>query len=248
MNTYQSITQDIINLGIKPYDKIAVHSSMKKIGETEGGGDTVLDALCDYLGAEGLLMLPCHTWGNIEEYGNIFHQDMPSNLGLLPNLFRVRNGVHRSLHPTHSVCAFGQNAEEFVQGELGSRSYCSPKSCYKKLMDMGGKILLMGVTLTKNTFFHGIEEWITDNHDWFEETPKLFRVRLENGDLVDNPVYFTKMDTSEYFDKAMDLVLGEASTKVGKIGNADCILMDCQKIYPIIKKKLLENPRFFMTE
>ena len=41
---------------IEPSDTIMMHSSMKAIGDVEGGADTVLDALSEYL-AEGLLVL-----------------------------------------------------------------------------------------------------------------------------------------------------------------------------------------------
>lgn len=248
MNTYQSILEDIKNLGILKSDKIIIHSSMKKIGKTDGGADSVLNAFCDYIDDNGLIVLPCHTWGTIEDFNNIYNIDMPSNLGLLPNTFRKRKNVYRSLHPTHSVCAFGKGAKEFVKGEIGANSYCNKNSCIKKLFDMNGKVLLMGVTLTSNTFFHGIEEWMTDNHYWFNDKPDMYKVQLENGEIIKNPVYNTKIDTSIYFDKAMPQVLAEKSTKQGKIGDADCILIDMQKIYPIIENLIKTNPKIFMEE
>ena len=39
---------------------IIVHSSMKSIGEVEGGADTVLDAFSEYM-KDGLLVFPTHT-------------------------------------------------------------------------------------------------------------------------------------------------------------------------------------------
>ena len=47
MNTYQSLLSDIKNIGLKKDDKIIIHSSMKNVGLTKGGGDTLLDAFCD---------------------------------------------------------------------------------------------------------------------------------------------------------------------------------------------------------
>ena len=72
MNTYQSLLDDIKNIGIQSGDKIIIHSSMKNIGLTQGGGDTVLDVFCDYLGKEGLVVLPCHTWDSVQAYRNIY--------------------------------------------------------------------------------------------------------------------------------------------------------------------------------
>ena len=89
MHSFDSLLNDIKNLGIDKKDKIMVHCSLKKVGKIQGGGDTLLDALCEHLGDSGLLVLPCHTWGTINE-GGTYDIDTPSNLGVLPNLFRKR--------------------------------------------------------------------------------------------------------------------------------------------------------------
>lgn len=248
MNTYESLKNDIINLGIKPQDVIKIHSSMKKIGETQGGADTVLDVFCDYLGQEGLLVLPAHTWGTVKDYDYIYNPDTtPSNLGLLPNLFRQRKGVHRSIHPTHSVCAFGKGAGDFVSGTYPQITLCGKESCYKKLYDLGAKVLLLGVTLTSNTFFHWIEEWreeeVPPSH--FDKVPMPCKIELSDGNYIDNPVYLPPLDTSKQFDRVLDVVLKEKSTVTGKIGQADCILIDCKKIFCIISELLDKNPKIF---
>jgi len=249
MNTYESLKNDLIQLGIRPTDVIKIHSSMKKIGDTFGGGDTVLDVFCDYLGDAGMVILPCHTWGNIQNYDYTFHLDIPSNLGLLPNLFRIRKNVHRSLHPTHSVCAFGKKAEAFVQDPLNHVITHPKTSCYGKLMDYNAKILLIGVTLTSNTFFHFIEEqFFGPVPHWYTTELVDFFIKLPDGTVVPDPLYCSKIVSSEYFDRAMDAVLQEPSTVTGKFGQADCILMDCQKIYPVITKLLAEHPRIFLDE
>ena len=246
MNTYHSILKNIQNIGIEKNDKIIIHSSMKKVGLTQGGGDTLLDAFCDYLGKEGLLVLPCHTWKSVQDYNNVYDTNVPSNLGLLPNLFRVRKGVYRSLHPTHSMCAFGKGAKEFVEGEVGNDCFCGKDRCMSKLLDMNAKVLLLGVTLTSCTFFHLIEEQTTSNHYWFKDKPDMYKIKLPNGELIENPVYDTKIDTSKYFDNALSAVKGEKTTRLGKIGNADCILFECQKIYPLIQNLIRNDADIFM--
>ena len=246
MYSVDRLLKDIKALGIEKNDILMVHSSLKKVGEIQGGGDTLLNAFCEHLGDSGLLVLPCHTWGTIDE-GGTYDIDTPSNLGVLPNLFRVRKDVYRSMHPTHSMCAYGKGAFDFVQGEIGNNAFCG-NGCMQKLLDMGGKVLLMGVTLTSCTFFHLIEEKTTLSHYWFNDKPTSYKVKLENGQVVDNPIYMTKIDTSEYFDKALDLVKVHPSTKLGKIGNANCILLDCKAIYPVIQNLIKENPNIFMCE
>ena len=249
VNTYESLKNDIIKLGIKPDDTIMIHSSLKKLGETEGGGDTLLDVFCDYLGQDGLFIVPCHTWRTVRDYNYTYNKNMESNLGVLPNLFRVRENVERSLHPTHSVCAYGKGAKEFVTTPLPQNTPCKRDGCYGKFYDIGGKILLLGVTLTVNTFFHAIEEWESGGIPWwYEQKPLHYKITLENGETIDNYMHPSTVGTSERFDRAMEYVLNEPSTKTGKIGNADCILIDAKKIDPVIAKLLKEQPDIFTKE
>ena len=40
---YEELIEQIKNMGIKPSDTVIIHSSMKSIGDVEGGADTVID-------------------------------------------------------------------------------------------------------------------------------------------------------------------------------------------------------------
>ena len=48
MYTKQDLIQCLKDMGLKSTDAIMVHSSMKAIGEVEGGADTVVDAFMEY--------------------------------------------------------------------------------------------------------------------------------------------------------------------------------------------------------
>jgi len=151
MYSKEDLKRQIAAMGIQPWDTLLVHSSMKTIGPVEGGADTVLDAFCEYL-AEGLLVLPTHTWDRLSgEYSVFDVENEPSCVGLLTNLFRKRPGVLRSWHPTHSVAAFGRGAEEFIAGEEKFDTPCAREGCYGKLYDRRAKVLFLGVDLTRNT-------------------------------------------------------------------------------------------------
>ena len=60
MYTKEELKQQLRNVGLTGKETILIHSSMKAIGEVEGGADIVLDAWMEYF-AEGLLLLPTHT-------------------------------------------------------------------------------------------------------------------------------------------------------------------------------------------
>lgn len=116
--TKQTLQQDLAAMGLTGTETILIHSSMKSIGAVEGGADTVLDALMEFF-AEGLLLLPTHTWQSIDQDHPVFDvRRSPCCVGILPELFRQRPGVVRSLHPTHSIAACGRGAAEYLAGEL----------------------------------------------------------------------------------------------------------------------------------
>lgn len=124
--TKQTLQQDLAAMGLTGTETILIHSSMKSIGAVEGGADTVLDALMEFF-AEGLLLLPTHTWQSIDQDHPVFDvRRSPCCVGILPELFRQRPGVVRSLHPTHSIAACGRGAAEYLAGELENNTPCTP--------------------------------------------------------------------------------------------------------------------------
>lgn len=125
MHTKQDLKNMIIEMGIEPTDTVFIHSSMKAIGEVLGGADTVVDAFMEYL-KDGLLILPTHTWRSMSEVHNVYDPiKEPSCVGILTNLFMKREGVVRSLHPTHSVAAYGEDSIEYIKGEEDNNTMCS---------------------------------------------------------------------------------------------------------------------------
>ena len=88
--TKQTLQQDLAAMGLTGTETILIHSSMKSIGAVEGGADTVLDALMEFF-AEGLLLLPTHTWQSIDQDHPVFDvRRSPCCVGILPELFRQR--------------------------------------------------------------------------------------------------------------------------------------------------------------
>lgn len=64
MYTKETLINDLHNMGLTGKEAIMVHSSMKSIGEVEGGADTVVDAFMEFF-KDGLFMTPTHTWAQM---------------------------------------------------------------------------------------------------------------------------------------------------------------------------------------
>lgn len=126
MITKAALLEDLDRAGIDPHGMLLCHFSMKKIGPVENGADTVLDALMEYM-KNGLLIVPCHTWSNVNDENPVFDvRETKPCVGLLPDLFRRRKGVVRTLHPTHSLCVYGPRAQAFAEGQERFDTPCAP--------------------------------------------------------------------------------------------------------------------------
>ena len=127
--TKLDLLQDLADMDLTGQETILIHSSMKSIGPVDGGADTVLDALMEFF-RPGLLLLPTHTWRTIN----------------------AANPVFDVCTPTHSMAGYGQQAVSYLAGEELRNTPGTPGGCYDRLKDVGGKILLVGVTHARNTY------------------------------------------------------------------------------------------------
>lgn len=238
----------IENLGIMPTDTLLIHSSMTSIGEVQGGADTVLDAFSDYL-KDGLLIFPTHTWAQINETYNTYNPATePACVGLLPNMFRRRPNVLRSLHPTHSVAALGKDACDYISGEEQSESPCPRNGCWGKLYDRKAKILFLGCSLKSNTFLHGVEEW---NHtpNRIADTYQQLYIVTPNG-TVSRPMYrhyHPNIDVSDHYDIMENAFLEKGIAKIGTFGDAKCYICDAVGMADLLNEFLKRKPQLFDT-
>ena len=172
MLTKNDIHLFLSEIGIKKDDTVLIHTSMRSIGEAENGCDGIIDAFTSYLN-EGLFLIPTHTWVNVNEENPVFdvRKTMPC-IGALPCVAAFRKDGVRSLHPTHSVAAFGKDAEEFIKGEENSATPCPKGGVWARLSDRNAKILLIGVGLNRNTYIHAVDE-MSDLPDRFSKPMEL---------------------------------------------------------------------------
>ena len=156
MITKQEMKRSLRLMGIAPGDTLLLHSAMTAIGGVEGGADAVIDAFLETIGEEGTLVMSTLTgW-----FAPFDAATSPSAVGYLSEVFRRRPGVLRSLHPVHSVCAYGKHAAFITEGHENCRTGCGEGTPYLKIRDLGGKALLLGVDMDRNTIMHSLEEAI----------------------------------------------------------------------------------------
>ena len=143
-------------LGIGAGTRLVVHSAFHSVGYFEGGPKNFCQMLCDLVTPEGLLMMP-----GLVRYpadGQDFTYNplsTPTNTGILPETFRKMPGVLRSLDPTHSFCAWGKSAHEYLK-EHHRLPTMHARSPLGLLEQAGGHCLLLGC-LSSTTFMHVVE-------------------------------------------------------------------------------------------
>lgn len=246
----QELLKDIEKMNVDPSGTIHIHSSMKSIGEVDGGVDTVLDAWMEYM-KDGLLTLPTHTWEQIPTEKKIFDvRTEPSCVGVIGETFRKRKEAIRSLHPTHSVTACGNDAAGFVAGEERRLTPCSRDGAYGKLLDRNAKIIFLGCSMSNNTYIHGVEEW-NDVPDRISDTPiplKIFGYKGEEYDYMRYGHHCNQIDdVSQFYSKLEAPLLKHGAIYYGTFGDAKCVIADAKMMYEITSDLLKRNPNLFIN-
>jgi aminoglycoside 3-N-acetyltransferase len=156
---------DLAALSLPPGGILLVHSSLKRLGFVEGGAEGLLDALVATVveGAGGTLCLPAFSIdGSMRDTlasGRVFDvRTTPSNLGAVPEAFRRRPGVRRSVHPTHSIAALGPQAEWIVAEHHRCGSSFGKGSPMARILEAGGHLAGLGTELGTVTFYHCLED------------------------------------------------------------------------------------------
>ena len=159
-----------------------------------------------------------------------------------------RDGVYRSLHPTHSIAAFGKGAKDYVRFDDDSVTPCNPKGCFGRLKDINAKILLIGVTHAKNTFIHSIEEAM-DIKERLTDKPIQLKVVTEQGiKKVDMYRHYNQYEAhiSETFDKLGQRYYDEGVARDILIGDAKTIVCDAYGLYNVTTNVLEKEPDYFI--
>src|SRR2546428_309688 len=100
---------------------LMLHSSISNMQPMyQGTAKDLLEFLLRFVGPERTLAMPAFFFGTPELFDRAYYRQhprfdvrrTPSQMGLVTELFRRRPDVVRSLHPAHSVCAFGPLANE----------------------------------------------------------------------------------------------------------------------------------------
>jgi aminoglycoside 3-N-acetyltransferase len=148
-----------------------VHSAFRRLGAHGFRAEAFIEALLDYM-YDGTVAMPTMTWRIVTPSSPWFDEAATaSHVGVLAECFRLNYATHRSLHPTHSVAAFGPAARQLTATHHLDDTPCALTSPYGKARDMDAHILLLGIGFERCTAIHHAAEVVAP--DVYLSPPEL---------------------------------------------------------------------------
>jgi aminoglycoside 3-N-acetyltransferase len=240
------MARDLHALGVRPGGVLLVHSSLRSLSPLPGGAETAVQGLLVALGEDGTLLMPALSYEHVGPHQPVFDtRTTPACVGALPEYFRTRTGTRRSVHPTHSVCGTGSQAEALLANHHLGATPCGPNSPFSRLPQVGGQVLFIGCGLRPNTSMHAIEEHV--------EPPYLYAGQVEYRLIhADGSETTAKIRRHHFagFAQRYDRLEGvmTAGLRKGRVLQADCCLLEAQEMWPAALKELRCDPFFFVEK
>ncbi len=239
MVTEKDIFKMLRDCGVKNTDVVTIHSSLRSIGKIENGADGLIDAICKYL-SEGIFLVPTHTWATVNKDNPYFDvRTSEPCIGTLARVAALRPDGIRSLHPTHSLTAFGKGAAKYVSGEEYSATPAPVGGALSSLYERKGKILLIGVGQERNTYLHAVDERLNIQNRLSAE-PFTVTITDKSGKTITSPPFRchhavgTNDVSKQYpnYEKAFEY---HRAMVYSKLGGAVVRCCDAEKITDVVR-------------
>lgn len=151
------IAAAIRRAGIDSGDNLILHSSLKSLGQVDGGAGSVVGGILDAVGPDGNVMVPTFTYClPIWSVGPFDAAGTPSRTGAVTEAVRLWPGAVRSFHPTHSVAVIGPDAQSITEGHFAA-SPIGAGSPFDRMHKRGARILMLGTNQNTNSSLHYCE-------------------------------------------------------------------------------------------
>lgn len=248
--TRADIADDLLKLGLPAGADVLVHSSLSRIGNVEGGAESVIDALLDAVGPKGTVLFPTLT--GMRDDGPLQPPVVdvlatPCWTGRIPEMARQSGRGIRSLHPTHSVVAIGPAVSRYTVGHEKTKTPCDGRSPYFRLISNDGWILLLGATQESNTTLHCLEELAkVPYHLQDEAADGIVIVPTGERHVVRNHFHLWRWGRD--FERIDEPLRAEGVLIEGKVGNAECRLMRAGDLSEVILARLRQDPLYLMAD
>lgn len=145
-------------LGVRRSDTLLVHSAVQFLGKPEGGIGLYYQALSTALGLPeaGLLAVPTFTFSFVQGEGYDPANTPAQRMGVFAEYVRCLPEAHRTPHPLQSLAAVGPEAGDLAERDTASAF--DSGSAFERLLEMDGKLLLLGASIQACSMIHYSEQ------------------------------------------------------------------------------------------
>ncbi len=230
------IETQLLALGVRSGGVLLVHTSFREVRPVEGGPLGLIDALRNTLGPNGTLVMPTMTDGE-----TVFDpRSTPSDgMGITAELFWRQSGVLRSTHPGGSFAAAGPHAERICAPQPLVPPH-GPDSPPGRVRDLGGQVLLLGVTHSESTMLHVAES--VANVPYSVAYPCVVEV-----DGIPERVMIPETDhCCRGFRRMDEWLAARGLQREGQVGNANAKLVGARDIMAVAVERLAQDPLVFL--
>lgn len=251
LNTPESIEKDLCNLGVMPGMVIIVHSSLSSLGWVVGGPISVIYALIKVLTPDGTLIMPAHSgdysdpsawcnppvpsewWDDIRKFMPAFDPKITPTrgIGVVAETFRNWPDVLRSYHPALSFCAWGKHARVITQNHSLDFSL-GDNSPLRRIYELNGHVLLLGVDYSSNTSFH-LSEYKKPDAEVIENGAPI----IEDGHRIWKKYKEINFDTDRFQELGLEFER-VCEVKKGMVGIAESRLFSQREAVDFAVNKL----------
>lgn len=235
----QDLMASLRDRGLSEGSIVVVHSAFGKFSAFDGTASDVVSSLQSVVGPGGTILMPTMPFtGSAVDYARanrVFDvRRTPSRMGLITEIFRRSPGVLRSVHPTHSVAAWGAEAEALLRDHHRSKTPCGAGTPYIRMAERNGQILLLGTDIRSMTYFHGLEEELEDQMPWSPFTDETFVMlsKDSSGNTVEtrNRLFDPALSRRRNLRKLEPVLKSRGIWREGRVGNLTFILLKAEDV------------------
>lgn len=249
------IVAGLRKLGLRSGQVVLVHSAMRTLGHVARGADAVVDAFLEVLGEAGTLVVPTFTFVHETAADPIVDpQTDPSEMGIITETVRQRDGALRSIAYRHSFSAIGPCAKDIVSVDT-AHSVFDIRSSFGVMLGLDTQVVLLGMTYQNSTSHH-FGEWVCEvpyrevigrdvrvrEHDGRIQTRAMLDYQPKRG--ADGSYYGTR---GPDFNRLGRMLETRGLVGMAAIGNAAVRRFPMRELIDLAKTEAAEDFNIFRT-
>lgn len=249
------LVRQIRKCGIEPGATLVVHSSWHQHNGFRDKPADLIKALKTAVGNNGLLVMtsmPYHNMSSAEWLAKGKPMNVrrsPSMMGLVSEVFRRSEGVHRSLSATHPLLAWGKDAQDFISGHQHTDRPFGHQSPFAELLERNALILGFDAPFSTFTFTHFVEDHLADSLPTPLYEPELLAGKVVDYDGNESTQWLRVISPLANKQRREERLIAQLeSSQVlhrGRIGNTALVWIRTQALLTGAQKLASEGAHFF---